>query len=246
MKRFVAFTAAALLFAGCFEKGSNPTSSGLPGGESSNIKMTDIAYTNTASSITTISVSTSCDSTTLVTSRDTSTSTYTVTATTLTMIDSTDTTTLTRVGTGSGLQGTWLVANATDLTGCYMVVTAANIAVWAPKALMMTMIRVGFLGAFAQAQGITVDTSSAEVTRLTGTTTHEVVTLSLNAQGDLVWSSSVAAHATTTMALLNVTTCPQDEPPVWLGDFMMANQGTAKALRKISVSSAALVKQLLN
>jgi hypothetical protein len=245
MKRFLLFVGAILLFAGCTEDMS--PSAPIPGGTGANILMMQMNYTASGSQLTVYIVSTHCDSNVLVTERDTSTGTYSIHGDTLLSIDSTnDTTKFKRYGSGNGLQGTWIPLDTATFSygNAYMVVGASTMQVWVPKTYLIDEMKQGMLGAFQQLPGITVDTSVAGVIKLTGNTTHEVVTITANSQGQLVWSSTLASHTTFAYTMINPTTCPQEMMPAWLTEFMLANTGLV-TLPKMSLNGSAIIPRFL-
>jgi hypothetical protein len=163
-----------------------------------------------------------------VTEKDTLTMIVTVSGNTATCIDDLDTIIVTRVGTGSGIQGTWTMIDD-EMGEATIIITASTLQMYVPKSAIMISMKAEFLYQLAN-PGITIDSSNAEVFKMTGNTSHEVVTISITDLGQMVWTSSVATHASLTTDLLVVTTCDeQEQAPVWLTDFISANAtGTPK------------------
>jgi hypothetical protein len=144
--------------------------------------------------------------------------------------DQGDTMFLTRIGTGTGIQGQWLMSQgdfeATIEVGtqtitastCFGDIFMAGEALW---------IELSY--------NITVSQLSCSSVRLTGNTSGEQVTINYtqtgnspdNMDADITYSSSNAQHAPGTV-FANPTTCPNDEPG-WLDTFLLENNAAPAA-----------------
>ena len=74
--------------------------------------------------------------------------------------------------------------------------------------------------------------------RLTGNSTGEVVTVTIDAEMNIVWTSSLQVHATYTCCD-NPTECPNDFVPDWVVALMAGNLRTG-GNRKIATPSVGL------
>lgn len=222
---------------------SNPTSAGSNSPGAAYAKVMTISYSTSGThSIKTITVSDTCNGSTLVTAYDTSMGIYSVTADSLYVIDTTGGTNDTqahaqRVGSGTGLVGTWQESEDNPLTGASItglyVVSSTTVEEWALKTDIIDILKIEMLAADptgAIFSGVTIDTSVAGRFGFTGKTTHEVVTITVADNGAFVWSSSNPAHATQSInSMSGPSSCPDnglESIPTWYVDFITANPGT--------------------
>lgn len=223
MKKAVAiFCACAVgLLITCAKK-DNPAG---PGSGSNSNTYTYSMSGNTAISSYPQTISVSCDSNNILVS---DTSYAYIDTTTITLLNNdnlmvskhTDgySDTLTRVGTGSGVQGEW--TNSYGMTiqvGVNTVTESYNYA-------DMLVVDLSFMTSYYNVSIVKISSNQVSIT---GNSSHEVVTITVNSStGDATYSSSVASHAAAT-EYANPTSCPNDGP-AWLEQFLTANPKTAK------------------
>jgi hypothetical protein len=205
------------------------------------VKAMEMSYTLPGTNqITTISTSTKCNGSLLVTVFDTSNDVYFVTAESLyvlhTMGGTTDTSAAARrIGTGTGLIGPWSQYDSSIGMELLYVISSTTVQGWVKKTDLISRLRASFAAADSSGTtftGITLDTSAADRILFTGKTTHEVVTLSIADNGAFRWSSTNASHATEDINMFaGPVTCPDNSLgliPTWFSEFAAANTSLAK------------------
>ena len=137
-----------------------------------------------------------------------------------------DTTLLVRIGTGTGVQGQWRMIEG-DLTATITVTATTITASMCGGDLFMATDGPEIEQNF----NITVTKISCDAVLLTGNTTQEQVTFTLQPTADspdrimefdATYSSNTPQHATVTR-YVDPTTCPNNGPD-WLNDFLNDNQ----------------------
>lgn len=232
MKHLIFAVCAATLVFSCSEE-SNPTSGGNGGTPPAGaVKLMTGSMRNSGSTMTTIFTSTECDSTALITSRDTTVETFEVTATKLTLNDSYEIKTLTRIGIGTGLQGTWSMDDET-FGQIYLVIGTSTIEKWVMPSSIISIMKDEIAG-ILQGSTITVDTSNSSAIKLTGTKTGEIVTISVNSSAQLLWTSNKSRNSPHTYSFINPTDCTVSEMPDWFMTFFIGNM-TLEGLPKIGL-----------
>lgn len=150
-----------------------------------------------------------------------------------------------RSGSGSGLPGTWNFQDVEyAITGTATTAEQDSVATEASAeslALANTKLQVRVQGTSVSyyitpdisalfVANSPVDTSlfdiafsgSGSALEMTGNKSHEVVTVSMNSQQDVIIASSNTQHATHTY-YQNPTTCPNDMMPEWFEQFFLSN-----------------------
>jgi len=223
---------------------NNPSSPGVHSPGSAYVPIKEMRYMLPAANyLTTISTSTQCNGSVLETSTDTSTDRYIVTAESLYVFDTSSTSGDTfvgaqRRGSGSGLIGTWVMTSE-EMTGTPVemlyVISATTIQAWIPKAALIAAFKAGMFSSDSSGNpfpGITIDTTAADRILFTGTTTNEVVTVTVANDGAFRWSSSNSAHATQEINMFaEPTACPDNSlegMPTWFTEFLLANMTIPK------------------
>ncbi|MCU0608138.1 MAG: hypothetical protein MUF22_00020 [Chitinispirillaceae bacterium] len=239
MKRIITAVAVAVLAFGCNEK--NPAGPGdtAPAGT---VKFMGGTYTTSGDTITMVAKMDSCNGTTLVTYTETSKSTYRVTGDSLyvTSAEEPDPNGYKRVGTGTGLEGTWIgTFEESGIIGdAYIVISGNTVSFYLSKSLSLSMVKViASLFATMDTSAFSVDTSFTDKVTMTGKKTSELLTVTINDDGSAVWSSSNKARATTVVDLFKTTSCASgDDPfPAWFMLFIEDNAGGAAAKRGVPV-----------
>jgi hypothetical protein len=207
------------------------------------VKAMEMSYTLSGTNqITTISTSTKCNGSLLVTVFDTSNDVYFVTAESLYVLDTMGGTTDTsaaarRIGTGTGLTGPWSQYDSSMGMGMELlyVISSTTVQGWVKKTDLISGLRTSFAAADSSGTtftGIPLDTSAADRILFTGKTTHEVVTLSIADNGAFRWSSTNSSHATEDINVFaRPVTCPDNNLrsiPTWFPEFAAANASLAK------------------
>jgi hypothetical protein len=207
------------------------------------VKAMEMSYTVSGTNqITTISTSTECNGSILVTVIDTSNDVYFVTAESLYVLDTMGGTTDTsaaarRIGAGTGLIGTWSQYDSSmgmRMEALY-VISSTSVQGWVKKTDLITGLRASFAAADSSGtafSGFTMDTSAADKIRFIGKKTQEVVTLSIADDGAFRWSSTNPSHATEDINMFaGPATCPEssmDAIPSWFLEFAIANASLVK------------------
>ncbi len=206
-----------MILSNCGEEDKDPVSPEVVSLPAGTLLTETATYTLSGDTVTMISTETECNDTVLVTTIDTSKATFSVSGNTLIYNESKDRDTLTRMGTGSGIQGTW--SHFEPGTGeVYMVVSATTVEYWVSPAGIINTAR-SLVSPFFVSSGITIDSSSATAIKFTNTTSHEIVTLSLNVYAQCVWSSSDTAHKTLIATIFNISNC-DPQVPDWFEAFV--------------------------
>jgi len=141
---------------------------------------------------------------------------YGISGTVLTLI-LVDTAVYNRSGTGSGLAGTWIASGAVDNFPERMVFTSDSVAVTiAPAAVCYAdSDYVRYLWPLDSADyRLTINRTSCSQVQLTGDSTHETVTMTWNASGDMTMTGSISGHTAHTW-YKNPLSCPNDQYPDW-------------------------------
>jgi hypothetical protein len=221
---FCAVAAAASLLLWTCGKKSNPAAPPDDGGQTTEA----YSYTVVGSTIRVsipLSVDTSryCDplSDTLVTEYDTTAAyirlySFSISGTILTLTR-VATAVYNRSGTGSDLPGTWIAAGTVDNFPTQMVFTGDSVAFTMAPAV----------GCYADSEYVrylwpldstdyrlTINRTSCSQVQLTGDSTHETVTMTWNASGDMTVTGSGSGHTAHTWYKKPLS-CPNNQYPDW-------------------------------
>jgi hypothetical protein len=122
-----------------------------------------------------------------------------------------------RSGTGTGIIGSWIVASAVTDFPTQMVFTDDSVAVtMAPTAECYADSEyVRYLWPLDSADyRLTINRTSCSQVQLTGDSTHETVTMTWNASGDMTMTGSISGHTAHTW-YKNPLVCPNNQYPDW-------------------------------
>jgi hypothetical protein len=139
-----------------------------------------------------------------------------ISGTTLTFIR-VDTAVYNRSGSGSGLPGTWIATDTVENLPVQMVFTEDSVAfTMAPAAECYADSEyVRYLWPLDSADyRLTINRTSCSQVQLTGDSTHETVTMTWNASGDMTMTGSISGHTAHTW-YKNPLSCPNDQYPDW-------------------------------
>ncbi|MBN2189195.1 MAG: hypothetical protein JW699_07060 [Chitinispirillaceae bacterium] len=139
--------------------------------------------------------------------------------------DPQDTMVFVRVGTGTGIQGQWVM----DEQGFEMTLDVGPSTISASTCL--SDMFMAFQGPIIEAMyDVSVTQASCSSVQLTGNVSGEIVTINFTQSGstpddidaDMTFSSSLPAHTPAGTVYANPTSCPND-PPDWLLEFLSDN-----------------------
>lgn len=134
--------------------------------------------------------------------------------------------TLTRIGNGTQLFGDWL-----NSEGGVSTFTEHEILMSVSQKEMIDVFKLEFSRSFDYS-GIIIDTSKMNVIYIIGTTTHDTMSVSVNSDLELVYTSSDPKNPIWNWNLFGSSRCEDSVLPPWFLDFFAQNTSDVSLAKK--------------